>query len=172
VDADSTSEGEILSVDARLSHDGGLATDHKVQYAVTVTEPGAIADLLGVDVATSANTVSSGAGLSYTITVTNNFGLPVDNVAVLLRVPAEISFNESTDVDPDITSCGSTACEGSEEALWSLGTLSAGETRIITINAVVASGLDDGRLINAPFRVTADGAIDVIDLRVITPIDN
>jgi uncharacterized repeat protein (TIGR01451 family) len=170
--ADGANAGDILALDAELSHDGGLEIDNRSEFAVTVAENVAIASQLTVDIAATPEPVASSGILAYTITVTNNFGLPVDNVTVLLRVPAELSFSESVDAEPNITSCAGIACEGAEEAIWVLGTMAAGATQVITINATVGAGLDDGNLIVAPFRITATGMEDTINLQHTTVIVN
>ena len=116
--------------------------------------------------------VASNGILAYTVTVNNGYGLPVDGVNVQLRVPAELSFSNSVDASPNPTGCGNYGCNPAEEASWYLGSLAAGASQIITINATVAASLVNGTLIVAPVRVTATDMEDTIDLRHTTVIDN
>jgi hypothetical protein len=102
--------------------------------------------------------------------VTNGYGLPVGNVSVIFRVPAELSFNASTNADPD-TAC-SGFCTATEEAPWNLGTIAAGANQVITVNATVVGSLNDGTLIVTPIRVIADAMEDTINLQHITVIEN
>jgi len=63
-------------------------------------------------------------------------------------------------------------CNPTEEAVWALGTMVAGASQIITINATVAAGLVNGTLIVTPVRVTATGMEDTINLQHTTVILN
>ena len=88
----------------------------------------------------------------------------------MYRVPAGLQFHAISDVEPD-TGCGSACIEG-EEAYWGLGSLAAGASQEITINATVAVGLDSGTLISVPVTVTANELKDTINLQHTTVIDN
>ena len=171
VAADSVSEGDILKLSTELSHDGGLENDSRSEFSVTVASSGTSADLLSVDITAAPDAVGAGGSLGYTITLTNNYGLPVDDMTMILRVPDSISFYRAADVEPDCA-CRYNTCGSEDEAVWELGTLAAGASQVITINAAVDSAVDDGNLIVAPFRVTADGMEDVINLQHVTVIDN
>ncbi|MBL3529643.1 MAG: DUF5011 domain-containing protein, partial [gamma proteobacterium endosymbiont of Lamellibrachia anaximandri] len=152
--------GQILKTTAQLTHDGGLAVDNSAEHAMTVVSA---ALPLEVDITTSANPVVADERALYTLTISNSSQLPVDGVFVIFRVPAELSFDDVYDAEPDEgLGCG-TFCNPTEEANWSLGTLAAGESRTITVNALVANVLS-GNLITTPVRVTATGLGDTIDL--------
>lgn len=58
------------------------------------------------------------------------------------------------------------------EALWSLGTIAANDSAVITVDVSVASGLMSGDLIVTPIRVDAAGAVDDINLLDVTAIKN
>ncbi|MCP4378251.1 MAG: hypothetical protein GY794_19005, partial [bacterium] len=157
--------GEILSASTQLTYDGDQAIDNVAEHAVTVV---AAAIPLKVDIGSSLNPVVSGKKVLYSVTVSNSSLLPVNDVNVLLRIPPELSFRESTDVEP-IVSCGAGGSDGTcvgslEEAPWSLGTLAAGESRVITVNADVLTTLS-GNLITLPVRVSSTDVADIIDLR-------
>jgi len=170
----SVNTGEILKLDTQLIYDGGLESDNRSEFAVTVAQSGSIADSVLLNISATPDPVASNGVVGYSIIVTNNYGLPVDDVNVLFRVPDELSFSSPADVDPNpvATICGNNACIGAEEAIWSLGTLASGASQVITINATVAAAIDDGNLIVAPFRVTATGMTDVIDLQHTTAVQN
>lgn len=119
-----------------------------------------------MDVSTSKNPIAAGDTLMYTITVTNDSSQQQNDVKVSYRVPAGISFNTTNDAEPNGV-CGD--CGADDEATWSNlgvgGSLAAGESRSITINATVsATTLPQGSLISAPIRVTATGLADTIVL--------
>ena len=151
--------GQILQTRAQLTHDGGLAVDNTAEHAVTVVSS---ALPLSVDVSTSANPVVSGDRVFITLTVSNTSLSPVDSVAMLLRVPAGLSFYKEGNVEPAAI-CLNSNCDPAEEALWNLGTLIAGESRTITVDALVAPAILSGNLISIPVRVTAAGLEDDID---------
>ena len=95
----------------------------------------------------------------------------MNTVSVLLRVPTELSFNNSIDAEPN-ASCGTTTCSTGREASWALGTLASGESRTITINASVLPGVLAGTLISAPVRVTSPDLIDNVSRINITAVSN
>ncbi|NOZ53643.1 MAG: hypothetical protein GXP08_10965, partial [Gammaproteobacteria bacterium] len=150
--------GQILKATAQLTHDGGLAVDNSTEHTLTVVSA---ALPLEVDISTSANPVVADERALYTLTINNSSLLPVNDVNVQLRLPAEFSFSGVSDAEPN-TSCNG-PCNLPEEANWNLGTLAAGESRSIAINALVASVLS-GNLITTPVRVTATGLDDTINL--------
>jgi len=169
--ADNATAGDILTLTAELTHDGGLEIDNRSEFSVSVAEAGGIASLLSVDIVATPDPVASSSILAYTITVTNDYGLPVDDVSVMFRVPAELSFYFSTDAEPDAAGCSGT-CDPTEEAVWNLGTMAADASQIITIDATVAASLVDGTLIVTPVRVTATDMEDTINLQHTTVIEN
>jgi len=151
--------GQILKATAQLTHDGGQAIDNTAEHALTVVST---ALPLEVDISTSANPVIMDERVLYTITIGNTSLLPVNDVVVQLRVPAELSFGPSRDAEPNASSCFS-SCSPPQEASWNLGTLAVGESRTITVNALVDSVLD-GNLITVPVRITATDLGDTINL--------
>jgi len=158
---------DILKLHAELSHDGGLALDNTADFAVSVaTNVSRLTLLIGTtpDPAVSPATLVYGS-LVYTITVTNDYALPVDSVEVMFRMPAEVTFR-NRDATP------SPNAPVSQKADFDLGTMAAGTNQVITINAAVLSGLSRGTLISAPVRVTASRLPDTINLRHTTAIQN
>jgi hypothetical protein len=170
--ADDALAGDTLKFLAELTHNDGLEIDSRSEFAVSVAKSNGISSLLSVNIAATPNPVASNGNLAYTITVTNDFGLPVNAVNVLLRIPDELSFSASTDAEPNADGCGNGGCNPTEEAVWALGTMAAGASQVITINATVGSGYSDGTLIVAPVRVTATDMEDTINLQHITIIEN
>ncbi|RLJ17091.1 hypothetical protein DJ030_15095 [bacterium endosymbiont of Escarpia laminata] len=174
--ADGAEAGDILTLSAELSHDGGLEIDNRSEFSVSVAKSTGIASLLSVNIAATPQPVASSGILAYTITVTNDFGLQVDNVIVIFRVPAELSFHGGVDAEPDVFTNGGchsgTFCDPTEEALWALGTMAAGSNQVITINATVGAAINDGNLIVVPVRVTTTGMEDTINLQHTTVILN
>ena len=171
VTADGSAAGDILALDAELTHTGGNEVDQQSEFAVSVAKSNGRAALLSVDLVATPDPVAASGTLNYKITVTNGFGLPVDNVEVQMRVPAEFSFNAYSNANPDVSS-GCATCSPTNEATWNLGIMTAGASQVITINAAVAAGLLDGTLINVPIRVTVDGIDDTINLQHTTAVQN
>ena len=167
--ADAVTAGDTLKLLTELSHNGGLEVDQRSEFAVSVAKNSGSAPQLTIDIATTPNPVVSEGVLAYTITVTNNYGLPLNDVSVLLRIPDELSFSWSTDAEPSPTGCN---CNPTQEAVWALGSLASGASQVITINANVGSGLANGIMIVAPFRVSATGMEDTINLQQVTVIQN
>jgi len=151
--------GQILAAHAELRDDGGTGPDASATQIVTVAGP---SFPVVFDISTASDLIEPGKQLRYDLAISNVSAMPVDDVSVLLRVPAGLQFDAVNDVEPDATGCG-TACTGGQEASWSLGTLASGENRIITVNALTDAGLSSGRLITVPVRVTAADSGDDID---------
>ncbi len=84
----------------------------------------------------------NGRALS-TITVSNVSALPMDDVSVVYTVPPEFQFDIENDAEPNATGC-ETPCTGGQDASWILGTLVGGESRTITVNAIVVPGVSAG----------------------------
>jgi hypothetical protein len=166
VTADTAAAGDTLTVLAELTHDGGVDIDAQSEFAVSVS---AAAPWLSFSIAATPDPVLSGGALAYSMSVTNDSALPVDGVEVQFRVPDELSFHSVNDTAPDASNCGST-CTPRNEATWSLGTMAAGASQVITINATVASGLVNGTMINVPVRITATNMTDTINLQYTTVI--
>jgi len=160
--------GHILQASARLTHDGGLTIDNTAESALTVVSS---ALPLSVDISTSANPIVAGKRAFYTLTVSNTSLSPIDSVTVLLRVPAGLSFYKNQNAEPDVV-CRNSRCDPAEEALWSLGTLVAGESRTITVDTLADAALLSGNLISVPVRVTATGLGDDIDRLTTVVVNN
>lgn len=149
--------GTILSPRAALNYDGGAAPDASAEYPISIL--GAEAPLK-INVTTTPNPVVPGGRVLYTATVSNVATRAIDGVTVQLRMPAGLSANRITDMEPDIVSCN---CVADSEATWSLGSLAAGASQIITVNALAANTVvGDGRLIPARFIATATGVNPVL----------
>jgi uncharacterized repeat protein (TIGR01451 family) len=152
-----------------LSISGGLSASVQDTLIFSVLSP------LFVDVSSDAFPAVSSERLLYTITVSNTTSLPIEDVNVILIVPAGLSFNDKVDVEPDPAGCGVGSiyyCEPTEEASWSLGTLTAGESRTIAIDALVDPTVLSGNLIETPVRTTASGMLDVVDLLDVVAVQN
>ncbi|NOX92980.1 MAG: hypothetical protein GXP18_11180 [Gammaproteobacteria bacterium] len=154
--------GQILTARAELRHDDddSIALDSSAEHAVTVV---ASTFPLTLNIGAASDPVVANERLLYDITVSNISAVPVNMVEMQFRVPSQLQFHAAVDAEPD-TSCESTCVDG-EEASWGLGTLSPGESRTITINAVVLSPPDvpTGTLINASIRVSSSEVIDNIN---------
>ncbi len=158
--------GDILKLRAKLSHDTGLERDNTAEFAISV-----IASPSRLSAAITATPDSVTDLLFYSLTVSNVSPLPINDVSVLLRVPAELSFDRTTGAEPNAAGC-SFDCLPTQEAVFNLGTLAAGESRGIVINATLATGLANGILIATAVRVTATGLVHDINLLNTTTVFN
>jgi hypothetical protein len=159
--------GTILYASAALTYDGGAEVDVLTDYSIPVV---AAAQGVTMTVTASPNPVLPGNRLLYTATVTNTTARSVDAVTLLLRVPVGMQFHYTADVDPDTTSGwnGSGYFTAGSEAYWALGTMAAGATKIITINAQVLTSLLGGSLIPSQFWLSAGGDAPVL-LQITVP---
>jgi uncharacterized repeat protein (TIGR01451 family) len=152
VTADATAvPGSILSARASFTYDGGAPVDAMADCSVMVA-PAAMP--LKMEIVATPSPAAPGARVLYTTTITNTSARAIDGVAVLLRVPAGLQFNYITDAEPN-TGCGN--CVGGSEAAWTLGTLAAGGSQIVTVNAMVLATLLSGSIIPASTELTATG---------------
>lgn len=92
------------------------------------------------------------------ISVGNYSDADVDAVSVVFTVPEGMQFNGVGDAAPD-ASCWSNNCASGVQATWNFGTLGAGQTRTIEVNALVSTtaGLEEGDRIAAHVVVNAPG---------------
>jgi hypothetical protein len=157
--------GSVLAAHATLTFEGGVAIDASADYPISVV---AAAPPLKVDFGVASSPVVPGGRLLYTATVTNVSARAIDAVSLLLRVPSGLQFNYANDADPNTSTycAGSATCGTGTEALWNLGTIAAGASETVTVNAnVVATEVGDGSLIRAPITVTATGVNNINALK-------
>ncbi len=71
-------------------------------------------------------------------------------------MPQDLSFHQSIVVDPNTSLvCSNSICNEGEEAVWNLGILAVGESRVITIDALVDAALPIGTLIQTRVQVSS-----------------
>ena len=162
----SAAPGTILFARAALTYDGGAAVDAMAEYAVSVI---AAPQPMLLAITASPNPASGGNRLLYTATVTNSAARAVDGVVLFLRVPTGLQFNDQNDADPNSSVCSNHVCVAGAEATWSLGSMAAGATQIVTLNAQVLSTLLPGSLIATPFSLSATGQVDPILETIVIP---
>ncbi|MEQ9499760.1 MAG: hypothetical protein RIT81_22975, partial [Deltaproteobacteria bacterium] len=150
--------GEVLAARAELTFAGGLELDNTSEFSATVS---GILFPLHATMMGSPASATSGSSIDYTIVVENTSSLPVDGIAVLTRVPDELSI-----------SCGASVCGPRSEIFWNVGTLAGGQTQTIAFTASVPPSVETGRLIAAPLRVAGDSIGDVIDLYEVTLVSS
>lgn len=146
--------GVILNPRVSFSHEG--ATGPSVgQTPISVI---AKSSPLVLSVAPAADPVVPGAAAHYEVTIANTSLRAVDGVALWLHVPPELSFSYAGAVEPDSTACGNYVCTGQELPSWALGTLEAGTSQTVSIDAETLTGqAGDGTLVTTPFEVRAVG---------------
>ena len=155
--------GSVLVSHATLIFDGGLAADGGAAVNATADLPVAVVGVappLSVDVGVALSPAIPGSRLLYTATISNVSARAVDAVSLLLRVPAGLQFTYNIDANPTANGCQ--ICGATAESYWNIGTIAAGASATITLNAsVVATAVGDGSLISAPIKVTATGVNEI-----------
>ncbi|HXJ23318.1 MAG TPA: hypothetical protein VMT03_24095 [Polyangia bacterium] len=157
--------GTILRARADLFVDGGLELDSTSDYAVSVL---AAAPPLSLAITATPSPVQPGARLLYTMTVTNSSARAVDGVYVIFRVPVPLSYYYGTDSDPD--SAGCSTCGANAQPYWSLGTIAAGASQIITVNPQVATTALAGSLITGSTVLEATGLGAMVSVSTTIPV--
>ncbi len=151
--------GQLLGFRGELRHSGGSVLDVAAEQITTVAE---VASPLQLQIVPEQTTVAAGSRLRVEFLVTNNALVPVNNVYIVYRVPAGVSFSRTTDVEPDTFGCGT--CVDGTEADWTFDSLQSGETGKVTVNFLVSDQVQAGSLIDNRVNVTADNMINTIDL--------
>ena len=104
-----------------------------------------------------ADPVVPNGDLLYDVTISNTSLRAVDGINLWLRVPPEFSYY-STSTEPDSSYCGNGTCSNQELGTWVIGTLAAGTSQTVTVNAnVLAASAGDGTLASTAFEVRAVG---------------
>ena len=118
----------------------------------------------------AASPVVSGTRARFDVRISNVSTAAINNVSVLHRLPAALSFNYRNDAFPDASGCF--GCVAESEASWGYRSMAAGESRFISVNALVASDLINGDIVSAPFIVSADGMKAPIQIEKSIAINN
>lgn len=148
------SSGEILNPRFSFSYEDAVAPS-VAQTPISVI---AKASPLVLSVAPAADPVVPGAPAHYEVTIANTSLRAVDGIGLWLHLPPELSFSTTGATEPDSTACGNYVCTSQELASWTIGTLEAGTSQTVSVDATALSGeAGDGTLVTAPFEVRALG---------------
>lgn len=160
--------GAILKTTTVLTYDGGADVDATCEHAVTVV--GAPPSLL-LNIATSGTPGVPGQDVHYTLTITNRETRAIENVTLMMRVPAGLQFNYINNSEPNNSGCG--ACVEGGEATWALGSMPSKSSRTIDLDAsIVASQVGNGNVIRSPFLLIGETAPEVVAIKTIQVHDN
>ncbi len=121
----STTQDDIDST----PNNGVLSEDDMASVTVFTDGNNDFADLQLTKTASVSN-ADNGDSFSYTLTVTNNGPADAGNVSVEDILPSGLTFNSST---------ASTGSYNSNTGLWTIGTLSNGNSETLTLTVTVAS---------------------------------
>ncbi|MFK7860871.1 MAG: PKD domain-containing protein [Granulosicoccus sp.] len=158
--------GQIKMTSATVSGTGSDRVDSSAMLPISISED---RSQLQVEVAAINELVDAGGSVRYQISVGNRALVPASNVQVLMRTPSGLSYNGRSDATPD-ASCS--RCSEGVEAIWSLGNIPAGESRVIELNAAVSADLQAGSLIQASILAAADTLGDTINVFDVVAVDN
>jgi len=156
----------LLPARAWLTFDGGPAVDAQTELVIPVVD---VAQPITIGVAATPSPIAPGARLGYTMTVTNTAARAIDGVTVMFRLPIGMQFSAAGDAQPNSSSCGNGACTAGEEAYWTLGTMAAGATQLITLNALIGATVLQGSLVSITTRTTATGVADPVLIQTTVP---
>lgn len=145
--------GAVLAATATLQGTVGGGAESARGAVVTGVRAG-ISPRVHVDL--NPDPVRAGERLRARITVFNAAATPLTGVVLRAWVPLEIDDASGfAGFDEELLSAGGTCnvltytnfCDRDEPMLWSLGTIPAGATAVVTVPLPVAAGLSSGRLV-------------------------
>ncbi|MEZ4651423.1 MAG: T9SS type A sorting domain-containing protein [Candidatus Eisenbacteria bacterium] len=153
--------GSLLFADAEL--DSGLSGEYVIHanlcLTVTLESP------LEIVCSVSQESAEKGGELTYLIQASNSGPSDLKNTVVRMLLPNELaSVGEQLDEGWD---CPSTTCESNEIAVWNVGVLQPGESRVIVHRTFVNTGARSGAVLRGSWiasSATTDqtaGRIDV-----------
>lgn len=157
--------GHLLGLRGELAHNGGPAIDVAAEQILSVAQ---VASPLALLIVPEQTEVAAGSRLRYEFLVTNNTLVPVNDVYIVYRVPAGVSFSRTTDAEPDTFGCGS--CVEGAEADWTFDSLQSGETAKVTVNILVSDQVQAGSLIDSRVKVTAADMTNSIELSSVVSV--
>ena len=138
-------DGDIISGLATLRHDGAAGVAGEAETTTMIQNQ----PQLQLSIIAGPDSVRPGEQLRFFMTVSNiTANTQLDNVTVELPVPVNTGFFTSAS-QPNATGCGNSFCQVSETAVWNLGSLAAGESRLVVVDASVGGGAENGALITA-----------------------
>ena len=144
--------GTALKATAVATFAGGAEIDATADYTVSVS---AAPFALTASVETTPNVAILGDRLLYTTTIHNDGARNVNDVSLLLRVPAGLSYHYQNDATPNSASCGNATCSAGEESVFTIPTILAGTSETVTINVSVLDSLIAGSLIQMTQQITS-----------------
>jgi uncharacterized repeat protein (TIGR01451 family) len=141
--------GTLLVVEATLRADGMATALAESRVVTTVNQSSPLA----VSLKASPNPVRPGEMVIWTVTVANRGALALSGVEVTALVPdwLDSTFNDASGLSAGGT-CPGGGCDMGETAHWIVGSLAAGQSRIVTMSTKVSSAFNpppDGSLIQS-----------------------
>lgn len=125
----------------------------------------AAAFALDVKVTLDRDTKAPGGYLYYRILVSNTEGTTRDNVTVSIDIPAEVTLIESNAL-PALSNCLGSTCDPGETALWDLGDVASGQSKIILAPFIIDSDAADSTAIDLQVDTSYDGLTNPITASV------
>jgi hypothetical protein len=145
-----------LVLGSQLRADTTAAVDDKATRDGRAIRNTPVSDTpIRASLAVTPDPTQSNERMSVAVTISNPSSEPADDVVVDLRIPQFLNAIPNSELSGN-GACPGTGCTAGETATWSLGSLAAGESTMVTLPPVVASGTADGTLIsfNAEVRAT------------------
>lgn len=153
---------QATAVDALITITGERGTSNTTRDLITQVETAApklvksyrawttAADGTRTEVPQGASVIP-GDTITYTLSVTNPYTRALANVVLTDALPAHVDFVDATDGG------AVSGQSGAQAATWALGTLSAGETRAVSVTTRVSARVVDGEALKNVFQmVTSD----------------
>ncbi|PHS18569.1 MAG: hypothetical protein COA86_07715 [Kangiella sp.] len=116
--------------------------------------PAFLAGAIDVSVTTSQGSAAPGDNIYHRIVITNTDGVTRSNVELSVIAPANTTFIDPLPLE---TSGCSNACDSTETALWNLGDIASGDSKVIILPLVINAGVADGTSISLTASVSYTG---------------
>lgn len=136
----------VGSLDAQVTVTGARGTSNSTHDLITTIEMG-LPELKKTSDASATDPLATGSTINYTLSVHNPYNRPLNNVVVTDPLPAHTDF---VSADNGGVSVGQS---GAQTVSWNVGTLAAGETKLVTVTVKVNDQAVDGEQIANTFHM-------------------
>ncbi len=152
------SDGRLLRSDAVASDSVSSAQAHAAEVLGVQANPS-----LELQITSNVDPVKEGTVAGFTLTVSNPTTGAINNVVLQATTPARFQLYADQQATPPGTCYNGTTsnelCNPGETMEWDLGTLAAGEVRVVRFADTVSSSAYDGEILVAEAAVLANGLL-------------
>lgn len=149
----------------------GRAARGLVWGSLALSASQAMALSLGLQI--NPDRVRPGEAMMVQITVTNNTGTSMPNVALQARMPAAGVSSISQSLGSAGATCPGTVCDANEVVTWNLGLLAPGAGVTVSMPMPVATGTAEGSVLTVPVTALVGGVAQLnVSQSVTVDVDN